>query len=211
MSFGHGLGIRMKQWTLLAGALMLCSPWGALAQSDSAFVTSYRLEAERRFEAATSSIQLLADSGDEFAQMRVAWLAYQAGNYNASVSGYLQLLQRNPTMIEARLGLLLPLMAQERWQDAAAQARIILTQSPWDYTAHVRLFVCEEALKQWDALEAHAGAFSRAYPSDATALVYLARARAHLKNAAGAREAYALVLARLPAHQEAIAFLKTIN
>jgi tetratricopeptide (TPR) repeat protein len=201
----------MKKWTLLVAALMSCSATGALAQTDNAFVASYRLEAERRFEAAANSIQLLADSGDEFAQMRLAWLAYQAGNYNGAVNGYLQLLQRNPQMIEARQGLLLPLIAQERWQDAAAQARIILTQSPWDYTAHVRLLVCEEALKQWEALEAHAAALARVYPSDATALVYLARARAQRKNAAGAREAYALVLARIPAHQEALAFLKTVN
>jgi tetratricopeptide (TPR) repeat protein len=201
----------MNKWTLLLGVASCCFPLAALAQIDNSFAVSYRLEAERRFEAAASSIQLLADSGDDFAQMRVAWLAYQAGNYNAAVNGYLQLLQRNPLTIEARQGLLLPLMAQERWQDAAAQARIILAQSPWDYTAHVRLLACEEGLKQWEALEAHAGAVSRAYPSDATALVYLARARAHRKNAVGAREAYGLVLARVPAHQEAIAFLKTAN
>src|SRR5436190_14238399 len=183
----------------------------SFAQSETAYVASYRLEVERRFEAAAASLQLLADSGDDFARMRMAWLAYQAGNYSSAVGGYLQVLQRNPSAIEARQGLLLPLMAQERWQDAAAQAQIILAQSPWDYTAHVRLMVCEEALKQWETLEAHAAAVSKAYPSDAAALVYLARARLWRKNATGAREAYAMVLARSPAHQEALAYLKSVN
>jgi len=182
-----------------------------LAQTEGPYVASYRLEAERRFEAAAASVQLLADSGDDFAKMRVAWLAYQSGTYNASVNGYLQVLQRNPAAIEARLGLLLPLMAQERWEDAAAQAQIILSQSAWDYTAHIRLMVCEEALKRWEALEAHAAAVSKAYPSDVSALVYLARARIWRKNTAGAREAYAMVLARSPAHQEALAYLKSLN
>jgi len=186
-------------------------PLSCFGQTDNLYLVSYRLEAEGRFEAAAASLQLLADSGDDFAKMRIAWLAYQSGSYNNSVGGYLSVLQRNAGAIEARQGLLLPLMAQERWQDAAAQAQIILAQSSWDYTANVRLMACEEALRQWEALEAHAMAFSKAYPSDATALVYLARARIHRKNAAGAREAYALVLARSPAHQEALAYFKSVN
>ena len=203
---------RMKKWIgfliVLVGGVW---PLFTFGQTDNPYVISYRLESERRFEAAASSLQLLADSGDDFARMRIAWLAYQAGNYNNSVSGYLAVLQRNAGAIEARQGLLLPLIAQERWQDAAAQAQIIVAQSPWDYTANVRLMACEEALKQWEALEAHAVAFSKAYPSDATALVYLARARINRKNAAGAREAYAMVLARSPVHQEALAYFKNVN
>ena len=199
----------MKKKSLLILVVVMGLAPPAFAQAENPFATSYRLEAERRYEAAATPLQLAADSGDDFARMRIAWLAYQAGNFNSSVNGYLQVLQRNPAAIEARQGLLLPLMAQERWHDAVAQAQILLRQAPWDYTANIRLMVCEEALKQWEALEAHAAAVSRAYPSDATTLVYLARARHHRQNVAGAREAYSLVLARSPAHPEALAYLKS--
>jgi len=201
--------MRSRQWGLVLAYLAGALPVAASAQNEALYATSYKLEAEKRYEAAAQSIQALADAGSEFAQLRLGWLAYLQGNFNASVSHYDRLLQNHPTAIEARIGLMLPLMAQERWQDAAAQAYIILQQSPWEYTTHLRLLACQEALKQWDLVEAHATALAAAYPSDVSALVYLGRARARQNNAIGARQAYVQVLERSPLHQEAVTFLKS--
>jgi tetratricopeptide (TPR) repeat protein len=181
----------------------------ATGQTETAFATSYKLEAEKRYEAAAQSIQQLAESGHEFAALRLGWLAYLQGNYNASISHYNRLLQTAPGAIEARLALMLPLMAQERWQDAAMQAQIALRQAPFHHTASVRLLLCQQALKQWDAMEAQAGTLARAYPSDADALVFLARARAGQNNPKGAKEAYGQLLERLPGHAEALAYIRS--
>jgi tetratricopeptide (TPR) repeat protein len=190
-------------------ALALASlPVVASAQSESLFATSYKLESEKRYDAAAQEIVALADSGNEFARLRLGWLAYLGGRYNESINHYNRVLQVNSTSIDARLGLILPLLAQQRWQDAASQAQAVLQLSPWDYTAHVRLMVAEEALKQWAILENHARSVSQAFGSDATALLYLARARAWQRNVTGARQAYAKVLERYPTNEEARNYLK---
>lgn len=199
----------MKRWVaLLALVLSAGLPMAASAQNEALFASSYKLEGEKKYDAAAQAIAALADGGNDFARLRLGWLAYLAGKHNDSISHYNRVLQVNTNSIDARLGVTLPLLAQQRWQDAAAQARHVLQLSPWDYTAHIRLMATEEALKQWAVLETHAAGVAAAYPSDATALVYLARARAWQRNTAGAKQAYAKVLERYPTHEEARTFLK---
>jgi len=199
----------MKRWVAMLA--LVCAGWPGLAsaQNDTIFASSYKLEAEKKYDAAAQAITALADGGNEFARLRLGWLTYLAGKYNDSISHYNRLLQVNANSIDARLGVTLPLLAQQRWQDAAAQARHVLQLSPWDYTAHVRLMICEEALKQWQVLEQHAASVAAAYPSDATSLIYLARARAWQRNVAGAKQAYSKVLERYPQNEEARAYLKS--
>jgi tetratricopeptide (TPR) repeat protein len=198
----------MVRWSVLLALALASLPAVASAQNDARFAASYKLETEKRYDAAAAEIAALAESGNEFARLRLGWLAYQAGRYNDSINHYNIALQLNPNGIDGRLGITLPLLAQQRWQDAAGQARQVLQLSPWDYTAHVRLMVAEEGLKQWVTLETHARELSKIYPADATALIYLARARAWQRNMAGARQAYAQVLERFPGNEEARSFLK---
>jgi len=183
-------------------------PVVASAQSEQAFVASYKLESEKQYDAAAKEIAVLADAGNEFAQLRLGWLAYLAGRHNEAITQYNRVLKVNSDSIDGRLGVTLPLLAQLRWQDAAAQAKHVLQLSPWDYTAHVRLMMAEEGMKQWTVLEAHARDVAKAYGSDATALLYLARARAWQRNMAGARQAYLKVLERFPSNEEARNFVK---
>jgi tetratricopeptide (TPR) repeat protein len=183
---------------------------GAITQEQivEAYSQSYKLETDKQFDASEQSIRPLADRGDEFAQLRHAWLAYQAGNYKLSAARYTALLNRNPGLIEARLGLMLPLMAQSRWQEAATQARSVLAQYPGQYVANVRLLRCEEAMKQWDVVDAHASELATMFPSDADILIAKARARAAKRRVVEARDAYAVVLTRNPNNEEAQLYLK---
>jgi tetratricopeptide (TPR) repeat protein len=191
---------------LVLGGLLVST--GSMGQTETAFATSYKLEAEKHYEAAAQSLLPLAETGHEFATLRLGWLAYLQGNYNSSIAHYSRLLQTAPGSIEARLGLILPLMAQQRWQDAAMQAQIVLRQSPYHHTASLRLLLCQQALKQWAPMEALAASLVAVYPSDADTLALLARARAAQNNPAGAKAAYAQLLERQPANAEALAFLR---
>ena len=101
----------------------------------------------------------------------------------------------------------LPLMAQARWREAALQAQAVIDESKWQYYANLRLMVCEEGLKQWEPLKQHALQLSQRYPSDATFLVYLARAYSKLGEPDKARQAYTRVLERYPGHLEASQYL----
>ena len=187
--------------------LAICLPSQAQAQNE-AFSASYRFEARKQYAAAAQPLKPLADAGNEFASMRIAWLAHLQGKHELAERGYREIVERKPNVIDARLGLMLTLMAQKRWQDAIAQGEVVLSQSAWDYVAHTRLLICEEALGQWEQVELHAKALSEAFPSDATAFLHLARARNKKGDEAAAKEAYLAVLQRAPTNTEANTYLR---
>jgi cytochrome c-type biogenesis protein CcmH/NrfG len=168
---------------------------------------SYALEASGQYAQAAARIESYA-RGNDFALLRLAYLAYLQGKHEDAVRGYQRALEANPQSLDAPLGMMLPLMAQARWREAAEQARRVIQQSAWHYTAHVRLMACEEAEKQWKTLADHAREVARRYPSDATPWVYLGRAEAALGNTKNAVEAYARVQQIMPEHAEAAKYLQ---
>jgi tetratricopeptide (TPR) repeat protein len=188
-------------WLLLlaSGAASGQDPWAA----------SYQLEAQGEYVAAIEALAVImeADAAHEFAVLRTAWLRYLDGDYNASIRGYRRALELNAQSLEARLGLTLPLLAQQRWREAAGVAQEVLAFAPWNYYAHLRLMVAEEGQRQWQTLARHAREAGARYPSDPTILVYLARAESRQGNLPAALAAYAAVLERVPGHEEATAFL----
>jgi len=213
--------------TMLAGALLVSAcesrdraqavespdlqragPTMSMPSVQDSFAQSLKYETDKQYAAAEEIIRPLADGGDEYAQLRLAWLAYQSGDYKLSAARYQRLVERRPTMVDARLGFTLPLMAQLRWREAAAQAQAVLAVHSGQYMAHIRLLACEEALKQWDVADSHARELAALYPSDADVLILAARAKAGRRDAAEARQAYMNVLLRSPSNQEAQIYLK---
>lgn len=187
---------------VLAGALALAQ--SAAGQSEP-WAASYRLESLGQYAEAQAEVGkvLAAQPGHEFALIRSAWLAYLQGRYAESEGLYLKAAQRNARMVEASQGLMLPLMAQYRWVAAIEAGRKVLAENAWDYTAHVRIMACEEAMSRWEDLARHAAQVSERYPADATILVYWARAESALRNTRKARQLYDQVLERFPKHAEA--------
>ena len=170
---------------------------------------SYRLEALTQYKSAAESLEKVIKDNPrhEFAILRHGWLNYLRGAHNESIRDYQKALDINPESLDARLGLMLPLIAQQRWREASSHAHKVLEVAPWNYYAHVRLMICEEGEKKWDTLAKHSRKVSQRYPSDATVLVYLARANDWLKNTDVARRTYEQVLERVPGHIESAQYL----
>lgn len=180
----------------------------ALAADETAWQKSYRLEAAGKYaDAATSLNGLESGPNASFAHSRRGWLAYLQGQYDEAISHYNRALDRNPRSLEARQGITLPLLAKQRWREAAVYARQIIAESAWDYMAHVRLLVAEEGQQDWRTLQEHAERLTERYPSDAMVWIYLARAHAWQRHVREAREAYGRVLDRYPGHLEATRYL----
>ncbi len=192
---------------IVAASLLVFFSLNALAQ-EGAWQKSYRLEAAGKYADAAVALDG-QDKGSEaaFALSRLGWLSYLQGRYNDAIAYYTRALEKNPKSLEARLGMTLPLLAQQRWREAALYARQVIGESAWDYTAHQRLLVAEEGMRDWHAMAEHAERLTERYPADATAWVYLARARAWLGDVKAAREAYGRVLDRFPGHLEATRYL----
>jgi len=189
----------------LAALLVVCS---AGSRAD-AWSESYRLESMGQYKAAAELFDpvLKTEPANEFARLRRAWLLYLAGSYNDSQGDYKAALQANPRSLDAQIGLALPLLAQQRWKEAALVAQQALQDAPWNYYAHLRLMVAEEGQRQWQTLLEHTGKLHQRYPSDATVLVYRARAQYWLGDKKAARDTYLQVLQRVPGHVEALQFL----
>lgn len=177
--------------------------------ANDLWTQSYTLEANAKYDAAATTIEsyLQDATHNEYAQMRSGWLYYLAGNYSRAIKHYENALRLNKQSIEARLGLALPLLAQSRWKEAANQCDAVIKIAPWNYFAHVRLLIAEEGQKQWKTMARHALEVYQRYPTDATVLVYLARAYKQLGETSKARQAYTQVLARIPGHLEASEFV----
>jgi tetratricopeptide (TPR) repeat protein len=189
----------------LSALLLVCS---AASRAD-AWSESYKLESMAQYKAAAQLFDpvLKTEPTNEFARLRRAWLRYLAGSYNDSQSDYKAALQANPQSLDAQIGLALPLLAQQRWKEAAMVAQQALQAAPWNYYAHLRLMAAQEGQQQWQTLLDHTTKLHQRYPSDATVLVYRARAQYWLGDKKAARDSYQQVLQRVPGHIEALQFI----
>ena len=178
----------------------------ALADTDP-WKESYRLESVYQYDAALVAISNIS-SDNELALLRRGWLNYLKGSHSKSIEFYQKAISKNSNSLDARLGIILPLLEQQRWREAAQNAKKVLEQAPWNYYAHIRLMQTEQGLKQWNELATHAKALSERYPSDPSALVFLARAKHKLGDTSAAKEAYQKVLELIPDHFEAQQYLE---
>ena len=199
--------LSIDRWCFLLSLSLLLLPT-VHARTDP-WSESYRLEAEGKYAEASAAMEKVyaVRPINEFAVLRHAWLHYLLKQYNDAMREYKHALELNPNSIDARLGLTLTLLAQERWGDAEQYARQVIETSPWHYQANLRLMASEEGAKQWKQLALHARQLATYYPSDATIMVYLARAEARLGNVERALVAYRQVLERVPGHLEATSFV----
>jgi tetratricopeptide (TPR) repeat protein len=190
--------------------LILCFVTSANSASVDVWAESYRLESLTRYEDAAQVLMPVVkkESKNEFVFLRMGWLNYLRGNHNDAIDYYKTALDLNKNSLDARLGLTLPLLAQQRWKEAAKFAQETLQTAPWNYYAHVRLMIAEEGMRQWQTLAKHASEVYLRYPSDATVLVYQARANRWLNNTTEAKQAYLKVLERIPGHIEALQYLE---
>lgn len=191
---------------LIAAFTLQCSV--ARAQ-ESAWRNSYQFETAGKFTEAIVAIEPVLVNGPdaEFKLLRRGWLYYQAGRFDESIREYRLAIERNSQSVDARLGLVLPMLAAKRWREAEQAARAVLDIAPHNYTALVRQAIAQEGLQDWQALSKTANTLVADYPSDATAYTYLARANAWLGKRSEAVAAYNSVLVRYPAHLEARAYI----
>ena len=167
---------------------------------------SYRLETNYQYDAALNSLESIS-SNNELVLLRRGWLNYLKGSNNKSIDNYTKALNKNAKSLDARLGIILPLLAQQRWREAALNANKVLQVAPWNYYAHIRLMKTEQALKQWAQLQKHAQFAHQYFPSDSNFIVFLARANHKLGNTSDAKAWYKKVLELAPDNFEAEQYL----
>jgi tetratricopeptide (TPR) repeat protein len=182
----------------------------ATKPTTSVWEKSYTLESQKKYAEAANVIKPALDKApkDELALIRMGWLNYLLAKYNESAEYYHKALDVNADSIDARLGLTLPLLAEQRWKEAALYANQVISINAWSYLAHTRLMISESGLAQWEVLEKHASEFIKRYPSDVSGFLFLARAQAMLGKKQQATQNYEKTLERAPTNMEAIKYLE---
>jgi tetratricopeptide (TPR) repeat protein len=145
-------------------------PVGPLAgvASATAWEVSYNAEATGKLDVALSSLASLpsAERNGYLASFRRGWLLYRLGRYPDSVAEYKTAVGLEPAAVEARVALLLPLMALTKWNDTAQVAQSVLKIDPENYLALQRLALAEFSTQHFGEAETHYRRILALYPSD---------------------------------------------
>jgi tetratricopeptide (TPR) repeat protein len=133
-----------------------------------AWSRSLAAEQAGRLEAALSALDALPQPqhSSYAALFRRGWLHYRLAHHEQALIAYKAASLLNPRSIEARLAMLLPLMAQERWDEVVVIAEQVLRRDPDDYLALSRLAFAKFNSQHFPEAEAVYRRVVELYPSD---------------------------------------------
>ena len=161
----HRLTTALLTVGLLAAPPALGAEGGELG---ARFASSFAHEAKGEVEEALNDVlQILrGDAKHYVATLRAGWLYYVAGRHADSVAMYEAAERLVPKALEPRLGLMLPLMAAQRWAKAEIVGRELLKEAPRDYTIRSRLAWIAFSQGRYKEAEAFYQAVLTDFPSD---------------------------------------------
>ena len=193
--------------TLVAAALAWAVAGPAVGQAaevSQLYQASYDLEAMQDYAGALSRMDDIGDQGTDYVyHLRRGWLLYLLGRHGDSAVAYRAAIAEQPESVEARQGLVLPLMSMKQWPDAQAVCVELLGISPDDYRGNSRLAYI---LYRMGRYEEAAGLYRKVllhYPSDVEMQAGLGWAQLKQGDAVAARQTFSAVLRLAPSHVSA--------
>lgn len=154
--------------------------WGMTTQEImEAYSKSYNYERLQDFGSAVNSLAAVAQGypAGYTVNLRLGWLYYLKQNYADSLHHYEIAMKSAPSSIEARLGYILPLMVQGRYDRVEAVAYQILETDRYNYYANLKLAVALRMEKKYQAAEKVLQQMLTFYPVDVTLLTELGLVR----------------------------------
>ncbi len=150
------------------------------------------------------------DSGYLF-HLRMGWLQYLAGKFPESIQSYRKAILLNKDSIEAKLGLMLPLMASGKWIDAEKVAKEILAIDKQSYLANSRLAYIYYQLKLYKEAESYYRKVLFYYPGDIEMQAGLAWSLLKQDKKGPAEKVFDEILRYVPNHVSANMGMKLIK
>jgi tetratricopeptide (TPR) repeat protein len=195
-------------------SLSLSSNWTAWSESiPQIYQQSYEEEAKGNYQEAILVLMQASRAGDNsyLYHLRLGWLQYLMSKYIDSVNSYRKAVILNKDSIEAKLGLMLPLIAQGKWSDAEKVAKEILSLDPLSYLANSRLAYIYYNLKQYKDAEASYRKILSHYPGDIEMQMGLAWSLLKQDKKEAAEKAFGEILRYVPNHVSANAGMKIVK
>ena len=126
---------------ILAGIVLSTSLLSQAFDTAESYEASFTYEAQGKYpEALNSVLQILQNQpSDYIANLRSGWLSYLKGDYEAAEGYYKKSASLMPKAIEPKLGLMLPLMALKKWNEAESIGKELLAVDTHNYLVNSRL------------------------------------------------------------------------
>ncbi|MEN8216481.1 MAG: tetratricopeptide repeat protein [Pseudomonadota bacterium] len=105
--------------------------------------------------------------------LRLGWLYYLMGRYANSIAHYEVAIKTAPNAIEAKVGKLLPLLAQERYSKAEQTTYQILNTDFYNYLGNLRLSIALRKQNKTDLALEVVNKMLFLYPTDVNFMVEL--------------------------------------
>ncbi|MFC1833444.1 tetratricopeptide repeat protein [Thermodesulfobacteriota bacterium] len=192
---------------LIVVSLLTPASGNATDEVAKHFQKSFRYEDYGNNAAALNAVIkiLQTDPGNYTASLRAGWLYCVLGYHNDSIVQYRKAISLEPTAVEPRLGLVLPLMASKRWKEAAAAARDALDIDKKNYTANSRLAFSLYSMGEYHSAARVYRQILKLYPSNIEMQLGLAWTYAKMGRRSQARRWFKRVLSVRRFSQSALA------
>jgi tetratricopeptide (TPR) repeat protein len=109
---------------------------GPDSELQKAFKESYAFETKGLYGSAVDILKKVYDEKSYELNLRLGWLSYLNKQYDESVSYYQIAVNLLPYSIEAKLGIVYPYTAQQKWDKVAEQYTSVLSIDPQNTTAN---------------------------------------------------------------------------
>jgi len=168
----------------------------------SAFSASYSEEITKDYTKAIESLKSVYNENSYETNLRLGWLCYLKKDYNESGRYYRQAIKLKPTSVEARLGLINPLSAQEKWAEAFLEYQDILKTDPQNSIANYRIALMYYYKKDFPHAESHLAIVIDHYPFDYDGLLLMGQVKLAMGKLTESKNYYQRALLYNPTNDE---------
>ncbi|MCX6185731.1 MAG: tetratricopeptide repeat protein [Bacteroidetes bacterium] len=150
--------------------LLSLSLQAAIAQNSeavkNAFSKSYTLEYNKQYQKAADEFTAIYDAKSYEMNLRLGWLLYEVGKYNDAVDYYQKAIALHAYSVEAKLGMVYPLSAQNKWDEVLNQYRLILAIDVKNTLVNYRTGLIYYNRKNYAAAQKYFDTVLQIYPFD---------------------------------------------
>lgn len=198
---------------VLAFLIALITAFNAHAQDKvtEAFRESYSLEKSQNFNGAIDRLKAVYQSDSYELNLRLGWLHYQASKLDLSVEYYTKAVDLKPYAVEPKLGLVLPLSVQGKWDKILDIYGQILKNDPQNSLVNYRVGLIYYNRGEFAKADPYLEKVVNLYPFDYDGLILLAWNKLSLQKSREAKILFQKVLLNNPGDESATEGLKLIK
>jgi tetratricopeptide (TPR) repeat protein len=198
---------------VLAFLIALIAAFSAQAQDKAteAFRESYSLEKSQNFNGAIDKLKTVYQDDSYELNLRLGWLHYQASKLDLSVSYYSKAVNLKPYAVEPKLGLVLPLSVQGKWDEILEIYSKILQTDPQNSLVNYRIGLIYYNRGEFTKADPYLEKVVNLYPFDYDGLLLLAWNKLSLQKSREAKVLFQKVLLNNPRDESALEGLKLIK